>query len=138
MPSRGRPFVKKSRNQFQEWTAQDDKMLRERYGPDGAQVVATAMNRSRFSVYVRASKLGLKKGPGATASYHQAAVTREAEKREGSIPIMLTAAPRPRGFKGWQAARLATIDRELAGLRADVSAGPADRDGARGAGHARR
>jgi len=78
-----RSFVKKVRNQFREWTAEDDKVLMERYGPDGAQAVATAMNRSLSSVYVRASKLGLKKGPGAAEQYRRASLSREARKREG-------------------------------------------------------
>lgn len=77
-----RSFVKQPRNQYRIWTAEDELYLMEHYGPDGAASCSRTLDRPLQAIYVRASKLGLKKGAGASAQYRRASFDREAKKRE--------------------------------------------------------
>lgn len=81
--SRVRSF-RKPGNQHRLWTAQDELYLMEHYGPDGAQACAKVLGRPLHALYIRASKLGLKKGAGAAEQYRQASLDREARRRESS------------------------------------------------------
>ena len=79
-----RSFVKTPRNQFRGWTEAEDALLRARWALDGMRACAEALNRSQYSVCVRANKLGIsgKGSEGFKQRMRAVSLERERKRRE--------------------------------------------------------